>query len=45
LSTLTYYFVENKIRFRKERIVVFGLLFLMAAVGISCLFIVNSQQE
>ena len=45
LSTLTYFFVENKIRFRKERIVVFGLLFLMATVGISCLFIINSPQE
>ncbi len=46
LSTLTYYFVENKIRFRKERIVVFGLLFLMASVGISCLFfIINSPLE
>jgi peptidoglycan/LPS O-acetylase OafA/YrhL len=44
LSTLTYYFVENKIRFRKEKIVVFSLLFLMVTVGISCIFIINSPQ-
>ncbi len=41
LSTLTYYFVENKIRFRKEKIVVFGLVFLMVVVALSCLYVIN----
>jgi hypothetical protein len=41
LSALTYSFVENRIRFRKEKIVVFGLLFLMTMVGLSCVYTIS----
>jgi hypothetical protein len=40
LSVLTYYFVENQVRFRKEKKVVIILLVIMAILGLYTKFFV-----
>ena len=39
LSIVTYYAVENKIRFRKEKIVVLLLVGIMIIIGTACLYV------
>lgn len=40
-SIVTYYAVENKIRFRKEKTVVLTLVVMMVLIGAYCLLILN----
>ena len=46
LSVLTYYFVENQVRFRKEKKVVLILLIIMGILGLYAkVFVIDSDNS